>query len=168
MNHAQAIDLNSDRLVALPQDAKKDSTMESVLTVVAWMQKEHLDAFYSTLDGLVGIGMNLKPVSNSDWDGMIPSQLEKAFADVTSVPLSKLSITQGTTVPVTRAFKTREGGMGVLQVVGFSDNPRGVKIRYKLVQDSAAIGSVRTRMLGMSSQERTTKSSPTSREAEHC
>ena len=29
-------------------------------------------------------------------------------------------------------FRTREGGMGVMQVVGFTDNPRGMKIRYKL------------------------------------
>jgi hypothetical protein len=32
-------------------------------------------------------------------------------------------------------FKTREGGMGILQITGFTENPRGVKIRYKLVQE---------------------------------
>jgi predicted Ser/Thr protein kinase len=32
------------------------------------------------------------------------------------------------------AFKTREGGMGVLQVLGESNNQRSVKLRYKLVQ----------------------------------
>lgn len=35
----------------------------------------------------------------------------------------------------TYVFKTREGGMGILQITGFTENPRGVKIRYKLVQD---------------------------------
>ncbi|MDD5138642.1 MAG: serine/threonine-protein kinase [Verrucomicrobiales bacterium] len=34
-------------------------------------------------------------------------------------------------------FKTREGGMGILQITGFTENPRGVKLRYKLVQTSA-------------------------------
>ena len=33
-------------------------------------------------------------------------------------------------------FKTREGSIGLLQILGFTDNPRGVKIRYKLVRDS--------------------------------
>jgi hypothetical protein len=33
-------------------------------------------------------------------------------------------------------FKTREGGMGILQITGFTENPPGVKIRYKLVQQS--------------------------------
>ena len=36
--------------------------------------------------------------------------------------------------PTTWLFKTREGGTGILQITGFTENPRGVKIRYKLVQ----------------------------------
>jgi hypothetical protein len=38
---------------------------------------------------------------------------------------------------VTWFFGTREGGAGVLQIVGFSEIPLGVKIRYRLVQDGA-------------------------------
>jgi hypothetical protein len=34
-------------------------------------------------------------------------------------------------------FKTREGAMGVLQILGFTDDPDGVKIRYKLVQQTS-------------------------------
>ena len=37
-------------------------------------------------------------------------------------------------VPVTYSFKTREGGIGILQILGFVENPLGVKIRYKMVQ----------------------------------
>ncbi|MCB1211210.1 MAG: hypothetical protein KDK97_17935, partial [Verrucomicrobiales bacterium] len=35
-------------------------------------------------------------------------------------------------------FRTRQGGVGLLQIVGFTENPRSVKIRYKLVQNEAA------------------------------
>jgi hypothetical protein len=35
-------------------------------------------------------------------------------------------------------FKTREGRMGVLQIVRFTDNPPAARIRYKLIQPSAA------------------------------
>jgi tRNA A-37 threonylcarbamoyl transferase component Bud32 len=35
-------------------------------------------------------------------------------------------------------FKTREGSVGILQITGFTENPRGVKLRYKLVQNGAA------------------------------
>ena len=31
-------------------------------------------------------------------------------------------------------FFTREGGTGLLEITGFTDNPRGVKLRYKLVE----------------------------------
>jgi hypothetical protein len=31
-------------------------------------------------------------------------------------------------------FKTREGGLGVVEITGFTENPRGVKIRYRLVE----------------------------------
>ncbi|MFM2294951.1 MAG: hypothetical protein RLZZ350_1364, partial [Verrucomicrobiota bacterium] len=44
--------------------------------------------------------------------------------------------------PETYEFQTREGAQGVLQILGFTENPRGVKLRYKLVQEdrpSAAI-----------------------------
>ena len=41
-------------------------------------------------------------------------------------------------LPRTYGFTTRAGNMGLLQITGFSDNPRGVKIRYKLVQYAAA------------------------------
>ncbi len=34
-------------------------------------------------------------------------------------------------------FKTRQGRVGILQIAGFTENPRGVKIRYKLVQNGA-------------------------------
>jgi serine/threonine protein kinase len=35
---------------------------------------------------------------------------------------------------VTIFFRTREGGHGILQIIGQSENPLGVKIRYKLVK----------------------------------
>lgn len=38
-------------------------------------------------------------------------------------------------------FQTREGGVGVLQITGYTDNPRGVKIRYRLVQTRAPVPS---------------------------
>ena len=42
-------------------------------------------------------------------------------------------------LPRSSAFRTKDGTMGVLQVIDFTDNPRGVKIRYKLVRDSKAM-----------------------------
>jgi hypothetical protein len=42
-------------------------------------------------------------------------------------------------LPTTYFFKTREGGIGVLQIVGFTERePRGVKIRYKMAKGPSA------------------------------
>jgi serine/threonine protein kinase/Sec-independent protein translocase protein TatA len=38
-------------------------------------------------------------------------------------------------------FRTRAGKMGVMQITGLTDNPRGVKIRYKLMQNGMALVS---------------------------
>jgi hypothetical protein len=35
---------------------------------------------------------------------------------------------------VTVLIRTRAGRYGLLQITGFTENPRGVKLRYKLVQ----------------------------------
>jgi hypothetical protein len=37
--------------------------------------------------------------------------------------------------PDTYYFRTRDDAWGILQITGFTENPRGVKIRYKLVQN---------------------------------
>jgi len=38
----------------------------------------------------------------------------------------------------THIFRTREGGVGIIQIVGFNNNPMGVKIQYKMVQKEPA------------------------------
>jgi predicted Ser/Thr protein kinase len=49
-------------------------------------------------------------------------------------------------------FKTREGRMGILQIVRFSDNPPAATIRYKLLQQATADGTKPE--LAMSSEAR--------------
>ena len=39
-------------------------------------------------------------------------------------------------------FKTRKGAVGILQILNAEDNPRGVKIRYKLVQNFTPLSAV--------------------------
>jgi hypothetical protein len=43
------------------------------------------------------------------------------------------------TVPQTYLFRTGDQGTsGLLQITGFTENPRGVKVRYKLVPTGGA------------------------------
>lgn len=60
------------------------------------------------------------------------SQLDSQFP---GGPLVNLLTREQSTLWI---FKTSQGAMGVLQITGFTENPRGVKLRYKLVQSGQA------------------------------
>ena len=45
-------------------------------------------------------------------------------------------------LPQTFLFKTVAGKIGILQITGFTNNPRGVKIRYKLVQNGSVVTNI--------------------------
>jgi hypothetical protein len=46
-----------------------------------------------------------------------------------------------TTGKDTYYFRTRDDAWGILQIVGFSKNPAGVKVRYKLLQTGEEISA---------------------------
>lgn len=52
-------------------------------------------------------------------------------------PLLPVLATEKDKPPITYLFRTRKGGIGVLQILGFTDKPQGVNIRYKMVQKEA-------------------------------
>ncbi len=99
-------------------------------------------------------GLNCKfgtfalPVETSDWDNALASVV---LAHATNLPsiqepvkntpeffkMTVLLISEDGVLPKTFIFHTRAGNSGILQITGFTENPRGVKIRYKLVQNDA-------------------------------
>jgi hypothetical protein len=104
-----------------------------------WMEKQGFDALAWKGEGLECPGMTEADATLADWDGMaataVANQLEKA--DKLEAPALQ---TWGK-LPTTWVFHTREGASGLLQITGFTDNPRGVKIRYKLVETGSAMSS---------------------------
>ena len=40
--------------------------------------------------------------------------------------------------PLTFAFQTRNGNLGVLQVIRYTDDPQGIRIRYKMARSTRA------------------------------
>jgi hypothetical protein len=73
------------------------------------------------------------------WNTISAAALDKEFAGTN---VDEATATHDPkSIPATFLFKTRDGTAGVLQILGETDNPRSVRIRYyKLVQtaDSAA------------------------------
>ena len=76
----------------------------------------------------------LIPVSAAHWDTTPASAVASLLPPYTNVRLALQKLFSEGDLPATFAFKTGAGGMGLLQITGFTEDPRGVKLRYKLVQ----------------------------------
>jgi serine/threonine protein kinase len=83
--------------------------------------------------GLIGFDMIALPVSDGSWNRpnlpIKPAELAK-----TAKPGNPVFLSAGTTLPTTYFFVTREGDAGLLQILGFTENPKGTRIRYKLAK----------------------------------
>jgi len=73
-------------------------------------------------------------VSPSSWERMNESGLLHAWQ--LAARTNKIVLGNPDLLPRTFVFETRTGIHGILQITGFTENPRGVKIRYKLVQQA--------------------------------
>ncbi|HXI68763.1 MAG TPA: DUF4019 domain-containing protein [Verrucomicrobiae bacterium] len=74
------------------------------------------------------------------WDEFTPEQVVADVNRLLTNPMVKMDggwpqfYTASDRAPLAMAFITREHSKGVIQILGNSENPPGVKIRYKLVQ----------------------------------
>jgi hypothetical protein len=83
---------------------------------------------------LIGAGgTDVAALRRDKWDVMRPDEVENAaFRDVASSH-ARVTVTGRGEPPMAFRFKTPLGKSGLLQITSFTDNPRGVKLRYKLV-----------------------------------
>ncbi|HEU6449271.1 MAG TPA: protein kinase [Verrucomicrobiae bacterium] len=135
-NALMMIDFDTGALLAGPQTMWQADTA----TQKCWMQTNGVDALCVVpgVGGLVCLDMKTLSVPSQTWDNLSPEllgQLERGPRQDTNffAPLNS-----DWSSPPTWLFQTREGSVGILQITGFTPNPRSVKIRYKLVQNSEA------------------------------
>lgn len=87
------------------------------------------------LDGVVSRQTNEEHLMT--WDEFTPGQVVSEMRQLLKNPASKQAWPQFYSVsdraPLAIAFVTRQHSMGLLQILGNSENPRSVKLRYKLV-----------------------------------
>jgi hypothetical protein len=101
-----------------------------------WAQREGLDAAVGVLNGdndvMTGFDLAVLPAPAQCWEELMPAD---AAARLESQPASSFVIlfhANGSS-PETCLFRTRDGGIGILQLTGYASEPPGVKIRYKFV-----------------------------------
>jgi hypothetical protein len=132
---------------------------------LAWLNESGADLMFNgkedvlTFDGILTAAHGTNSALLDSWDGLTPDmarsaadQIEKATRNVNSGVTIVGSYTSAKqlhsryggprvnqlTPDQSRMwfFKTREGGVGILQITGFTENPRSMKLRYKLAQNA--------------------------------
>jgi hypothetical protein len=139
------LSLESGELLSPPQD------LISLMQVSDWARKNHVDlvADEDTAGEVSERGerrglalLDVFYAAPASWDAtandavktipFIEGQLARGNEDKDWLRRSKVRASENS--PTTLYIRNRDGKIGILQITGFSENPRGVKIRYKLVK----------------------------------
>jgi serine/threonine protein kinase len=149
----EAADLRTGKFISLPEHSTDELMVTWLATnrvdlIAAWdPDPEDRNRIY-----LQCIKGRLSDFDNQRWANATPEECLAALKSVTTLqPLDENRIDEdlakaGVTVyllppkiqlPRALAFQTREGISGLLQITGYTEKPRGVKIRYKLVTNPA-------------------------------
>jgi len=130
MNQNFLIDLDTGKLYTPGADLTSDAQ--------TWMREKGIDAGGETNPsgpGLFGIDMLALRVANTLWEDKKPL-LGLRDELVEGKPGSFTVMSALAPLPATYLFKTREGGLGILQVMELQTkkDPEYIKIRYKLLE----------------------------------
>ena len=130
------IDLDSGRLITPPREV----FAEGAGRALRWMEEHGVDVgggAQETVQGLIGFDIIAFPQKNEAWDKWsartLAANADNAFQ--VSKPGSPVFLTAKGGVPATYIFRTREGGVGILQILEVKES-RDTRIRYKTLQDA--------------------------------
>ncbi len=122
--------------VVLAQDQNRDAGDRAATDT--WMGSRGMDIANFGAAGLVGLHMTMPALKAGDWDSYTADMVtDSLYQRPTAGHYVLQARSFGAATNFTCVFKTSTDQMGILQITGFTYNPRNVKIRYKLVQSSA-------------------------------
>ena len=130
------IDFDTGKLLTPPRKAFEGGSM----TALVWAEKNGVDAgggAQETVQGLIGFDIIAFPRKNEAWDKLSPRTLaaDRDNAFKLSKPGNPVFLSAKGGVPATFTFQTREGGVGILQILQVNTaKPKSIKIRYRMLQ----------------------------------
>jgi len=98
-----------------------------------WMRRERLDFAYLKNQGFYCVDLKLRDLTTENWPQITPSQLVTLLSGPGLGPIEgrlKLNA-NGITI---YGFQTREGTVGIMEIIDHTNDLPVVKLRYKLVQ----------------------------------
>jgi hypothetical protein len=114
-------------------------------------KKSGADAFFTPMTGNVRpgpagpqygtmhcCGMAVQQLQSDDWSSLTAAKLGEMAASLAPMVRGEFMMPLHDPLPQTILIRTRQGGIGLLQVVGFMKDPWGVKFRYKLAMNQGA------------------------------
>jgi hypothetical protein len=125
------IDFETGRLFSPSTETRSEEVFSR------WIAENRIDAMGETRTsspGLYGFDMEAIPIAAETWETISPKELADALSIAKSGTRTVMSA-KGK-LPLTYIFKTREGGMGVVQILEmqYKKKPRYFRIRYKMLQ----------------------------------
>ncbi len=151
--HDCLIDFETGKLYRVPEPLRGPNVRDE--QILEWIKLTGVDAAGDTAgstsgpqgsQGLQGFPDDMVATpAPGGWDAGVDVLVAMTQA---LAPTGKARMFVKGELPETYYFKTREGNMGVLQILGFMEGePRGVKFRYKMLQEkgqTVALGAERS------------------------
>lgn len=125
----ELIDFDTGRTTNYPLRVSAGQLFDSLADGFLWAQAHGYDA-EATLGKLNVLQMNFGMLSNEDWDNGDPQSIMDKHYRSTFRPYKLGPLNDGK-LPVTYSFETRDGTLGVLQLVALDPDRPGATVRFK-------------------------------------
>ncbi len=132
-----AVDLDTGRVLSIPADVLALPAAE----MLTWLEQNGVDAIARKTDegyGLAGVGLVFWTWSPGDWSDTDAVDLREEMASASFQPRRPL-VYEEDQYQHTYPFRTREGAIGMLQMLTIDAEEQTVQFRYRLVQDDPTV-----------------------------
>jgi hypothetical protein len=129
---AELIDFDTGKEADFPPSRPGAGLFDGIGDNILWMQENGFDA-EAGAGALHTLDMEFVALENAEWDTLsAPEALKRFYQGSIFRPRDLKPLKEGE-LPATFVFRTREHGIGLLQLVAFADQRPGATVRFKLV-----------------------------------
>ncbi len=154
---SEGLKLATGEVVSLPAEFERMSNQQRS----KWIEDQGIDLFVEYVSdrntyvsnrwALMSCGLRLSTL-NATFEAASPEDAQASLASTAASGLDVLErnglkfylMPRLSMPPLVFAFQTREGGVGLLEVTSYTNNPKGMKIRYKMLPGAVAAESAAT------------------------